>query len=123
MIKRCVSLLWLITFLVGCSYSIQIPSSLTPSLPPPLQTATQTLLVTFEQTQVASTPINTLDSTEMPATAPALSRTSTSTAPPPAQPTPTLSSKSWRELPVIPLQISAQMRLVYEHGLASGNNP
>ena len=123
MIKRCVSLLWLITFLVGCSYSIQIPSSLTPSLPPPLQTATQTLLVTFEQTQVASTPINTLGSTEMPATAPALSRTSTSTAPPPAQPTPTFSSKSWRELPVIPLQISEQMRLVYERGLASGNNP
>ena len=34
-----------------------------------------------------------------------------------------MSAKAWRELPIVPVQISEQMRLVYERGLAAGNNP
>ena len=123
MIKQCTSLLCLITFLVGCSYSEQTPASVTPGHSPLPQTTTRTQLVTSEQTREISTPQNTPASTQTPTAEPSLSPTSTSTISPSPQPTPTFSAKSWRELPVVPLVVSEQMRLVYERGLAAGNNP
>jgi hypothetical protein len=52
-----------------------------------------------------------------------LSSTDTPSFTPSPQPLPTFSPKSWRELPVVPQQVSQQMRLVYDRGLAAGNNP
>src|SRR5512138_3467779 len=66
-------------------------------------------------------------------TRPALTPTSTATTAPTSLPTGTLAASptqddrllpsQWQDWPVVPAQVSARVRAIYEQGIALGNNP
>lgn len=70
-----------------------------------------------------ATPENTLVDAEEPAdlVSPKESATATSTSQP--TPRPTLGPDDWQQLPVIPTEISARAREIYQQGLSMGNDP
>ena len=99
------SLLFLLTMtlLAACSSGQALPVNI------PVR-ATETTV----QTQPTTDSI--LQATELPATAvPAATETFT--------PKPSLAADAWKDMPAVPTGISDSMRVVYEKGLALGNDP
>ena len=124
MVNRCRSLLLLITFLCACSYPARPATLPTSGAPLSVPSATATLVPVYVSDVETLTPATAASSTQASVDlAPTDSFAETPTANRVPEPTATLSAKAWRELPVVPVEISEQMRLVYERGLADGNNP
>lgn len=122
MLRRVLAfLIWIL--LTGCHSTIGITATLTPSIQPSILSHLQTTDPTILPTQTAIpqpvTPINTPE--QAGENGPV--QTNTSTLSPHLQATATYAPKSWRELSIIPQSVSEKMRLVYERGLALGNNP
>lgn len=123
MLKQCAFILLCLTLLAGCGYSGQVPITATENILPALESATQTQVVIPEATQAVATAQEPAGSTQTPAPVLAPAQTEAPFLSTPLQPTATFAPKSWRELPVVPVQVSEQMRLIYERGIAAGNNP
>jgi hypothetical protein len=116
-------LILLLTVLVSaCSAPAPLTTSLSPVQPSDQPTATIVEPATTKGIVIPFAP------TASPASegrldTPVWSPTSASTLTSLPSATPTFAPKSWRELPVIPVSVSEQMRRVYEQGLELGNDP
>lgn len=124
MVKCCGVLVIILTFLTASCYPVQTPTVLVSSVPSSLPVSITDLPSTLRREAATHTPQIIANNSPFPATLlPEPTRTAPPAISPSPQPTQTFSPKSWRELPIIPQQVSQQMRLVYERGLAAGNNP
>ena len=101
--KHTIFLLLAITLLTACSTGQAVPMNV------PAQASEATI-----QSQPTAEPI--VEGTKLPATEAVLPIVTFTPKPP-------LAEGAWMEMPAVPAEISDSMRLVYERGLAMGNDP